>query len=263
MLCSFLDGQDRITTFQDLLRVSTAAMIRLKPLVPADKALSKAQKKLVMNEIIRLTLHGSERPKNFRHLEWDIVTKIQGARKHPEFKDLSELYMLLVDQLAAEANIAEGVLFGTKVTRSEDIARVCADRGMKAIIILRDPRATFVSHFRRAQTDPSYRVNTDLGHFIESWREAFKIWRRGGNILNIRYEDFVSDPTLGGRLAAYLERDINPNAVIKTGNSSFGDKSTGKIRPATVDRWREHSDPAHNAQILEGLAREMIEAGYL
>lgn len=263
MLCSFLDGQKNITMIQDVLLVAVAAIIRLKPPVKADHPLSPEQKKLVLDEVVRLTFMSGKRPKDARNIEWDMFSKMKETGDFPEFNDLADLYLQLLDRLADEAKIEDGTLFGTKSTRSEDLARVCAGRGIKAIMILRDPRATFVSHFRRAQSDPAYRVKTDVSHFITSWRDAFNIWKAPGKYLSIRYEDFVADPTLGGKMASYLNRDIDPNAVIKTANSSFGDKVTGTIRPAAVDRWREHADPTHIKQIEKSLRKEMAAVGYM
>lgn len=263
MLCSFLDGQKNITMIQDVLLVAVAAIIRLKPPVKADHPLSSEQKKLVLDEVVRLTFLSGKRPKDARFVEWDMLTKMKEAGDFPEFKDLADLYLHLLVRLAEEAKTGDDAMFGTKSTRSEDLAGVCAHRGMKAIMILRDPRATFVSHFRRAQNDPSYRVKTDVGHFTKSWADAYAIWKAPGNHLNIQYEDFVADPTLGGKLAAYLGQDIDPTATIKTANSSFGDKPTGTIRPAAVDRWREHADPAHIKQIEKSLRKQMAEVGYM
>lgn len=265
MLSSFLNSQKGITVFPDVLRVATAALNTFGTTSKPDQELTENQQKQLFNNFAKLVKLKRERPVNHigQELESDLIHRLTAKNTRPTFTSEADLYRVLLEMLAIDGGIELGTILGTKATQSEVLAHTLAESGMKAIIILRDPRAVYLSQVMRVQKDRSFRVNTDLFNFIEGWRHAFKVWAEPGRAMALRYEDFlVNDDTLD-RLGDYLGYSLDRNVKIVSANSSFGDKSTGRRRVEALDRWREYGDPKTMAQIAEKLQLEMARAGYL
>lgn len=263
MLAAFLNAQAGCTVHADTLRVSLAALNVFGPGHDPARVLGGTERKRLFRGLANLVARRKADPGNPGHrLEDGYFARYANSDDRPEFRTEAELYALLLGELAAAAGAGEGTLFGTKVTRAERLAEVLAGQGMKAVVILRDPRAVYLSTCLRSANDPGFNARTEVEGVIAGWRDSFAVWR-GGKVLGIRYEDFLDGNAEIARLSAYLDRPLDPDAVIPTSNSSFGDASTGRRRTQARDRWRDHGDPEVMARIAAELGPEMAAAGYL
>lgn len=265
MLSAFLNAQKGFVVFPDTLRVSAASLSVFGPGNDPDRVLGGTERKRLFNTLSKLVLkRKGEVTTNKGHmLELDVFERLAEADQQPEFATEAEFYSVMLEMLAAEAGIGPDQMFGTKATRAEDLARSLAAKGMKAVIILRDPRAVYLSILLRTKKDATFNTTTDIDEFATAWKHAFDVWVNPGNALSIRYEDFLQSDAEIARMADYFGRPLDPNAKIVTANSSFGDKSTGQRRSEALDRWRTHGDPDLMAHVAEVLKPQMAAAGYL
>lgn len=265
MLSAFLNAQKGFVVFPDTLRVSAASLSVFGPGNDPDRVLGGTERKRLFTTLSKLVLkRKGEVTANKGHmLELAVFERLAERNEIPAFATEAEFYSVMLDLLAAEAEIGPERMFGTKATRAEDLARSLAAQGMKAVIILRDPRAVYLSIVLRASKDATFNTSTDLDAFTAAWARAFAVWADPGQALAIRYEDFLKDDAEIARMSDYFGRPLDANVKIVTANSSFGDKSTGQRRPEALDRWRTHGNPADMARIAEVLKPQMERAGYL
>lgn len=255
MLAAFLGNQPGIRVIPDALRVPVASMNYFKTEVDPENPLTSEDCTRLYMSLARTALRNQFSTAE----EKALFNRWEEKKEIPEFLNQVELYLLLAREMRSDLG-ATGY-FGTKATRGEALARSLAEYGGKAIILLRDPRAVYTSHAKRAEKDANFHAS-EVDQFIKNWRHSYTIWKSPGRAHSLRYEDFVNGNAEIERLGKYLGLKLDPNARITTANSSFGDKSTGARRPHVVDRWRTEGDPDAIAQIERELAAEMRDAGY-
>lgn len=254
MMASFLNAQDNIRFLPDTLRVSAASLNIYKRPIDPEKELTERERRKMF---ISMTHIGSAPAA--REEERALFQRWKEKGGLPEFSNQTELYLVLWEELRRDLK-ATG-RFGTKITRGERLAKSLASYGAKSILILRDPRAVFTSQVARAAKDPNF-PKADIKRFVTEWRQSFDNWANPGKMHALRYEDFVTGDRETERLSRYLGLRLDPNARIKTSNSSFGDQSTGARRLEAVERWKEQGNLASIAYIEGELESEMIRAGY-
>jgi len=257
MLASFLNSQPDIHLIPDALRVPAAAINAFGAGTDPAARLDEAAQSKLWRAMLNISLKNPATPA----AEREVVESYRDRNEAPTFESLTELYLRLLDDIARKL---PGFTFhGTKATRGEALAVNLAELGAKAIIILRDPRAVFVSQQARSKTDEKFGAS-DLELFVEEWRRSYDIWSGSSDaVLGLRYEDFVNRDDESVRISEYLSVEIDPHAKILSANSSFGDRSSGARRPGAVDRWRQAGDPDQFAFIEEMLKTEMERAGYV
>lgn len=259
MLCSFLSSQRGIRLIADGLRVPTASLSAFKKRVNQSQSLHPKSKDKLWTTYLKMTSRNVNAPE----AERAIVKRLMELDTAPEFDTHVELYQFLVAELQKEMGVPQAKpYFGTKATRGENLAIGLARQGAKSMIILRDPRAVYVSTALRARKDKGMRM--ELDQFIDEWRSSYKHWSGPSKkTLCFRYEDFLTENSVVEKMSEYLDHPLDPETQIATANSSFGDETTGKRRLEAIDRWRNFDDQASIGQIEEILKSEMEGAGYL
>jgi len=139
----------------------------------------------------------------------------------------------------------------------------------RAVILLRDPRATFASHkarWGRAGARAARR-------FARKWAEVDALARRlaaeRADVLVLRYEDLVADTEGCMRaLAAHVGITFDAALLQPTrrgqqwaGNSSYAESRQG-VSSASLERWRQALTPEEVAALERALDRRLRERGY-
>ncbi len=259
MLASFLNAQRGIRVMSDTLRIPTASLNAFQTRVDYSTVLAASSRELLWKTFIGMV----GRDETDEHHEKALVQPYLDMDVYPFFETHIDLYLRLQGELAKLLQLPPDTdYFGVKATRGESLAQGLGQRGHKAIIILRDPRAAFASTVLRARQDQF--TSNDVDDFIGQWRHSYSHFvRPETGVLAIRYEDFLQDPVICERISDYLGRPIDPDVRITSKNSSFDDKMTGKRRLEPIDRWKTFDDQAAIEKIVEGLRSEMTTVGYL
>lgn len=259
MLASFLNAQRGIRVMSDTLRIPTASLNAFQTRVDYATVLAASSRELLWKTFIGMV----GRDESDENHEKALIRPYLEMDVYPNFDTHIDLYLRLQGELEKILQLpADTDYFGVKATRGESLAQGLGQRGHKAIIILRDPRAAFTSTVLRARQDQFTTI--DIDDFIGQWRHSYSHFVRAGTgVLAIRYEDFLQDPAICDKISDYLGRRIDPDVRITSKNSSFDDKMTGKRRLEPIDRWKTFDDQAAIEKIEAGLRNEMTTVGYL
>ena len=237
MLASFLNSQDDICIVPDAVRVPAAALIAYKLKGGPSNLLNR----VTQERLWRAVLHVSLTSPAISAAERQILEAYQDRDEIPAFTTRSRA-------APAAGRRHRGTFSWVRLLRDQGHARRGLGReprrvlGAKAIILLRDPRAVFVSQQARLEFDRDF-VAADLEDFVTQWRHSCEVWRDcDRSVLALKFEDFVSGDEEFGRLSEYLGLAIKADVRIFSENSSFGDVSTGSRRQGVLDRWREVGD---------------------
>jgi hypothetical protein len=147
----------------------------------------------------------------------------------------------------------------------------------KILHIVRDPRATSVSHARNLlpvfENKPFYTSLNSLyykglvlhGVFDWIWDANYhKKFCRFDSYYSLRYEDLITNPESHiKKICDFLnvkfnENMLNPPVV----DSSYKTKSTKGFNKESLDRWRKHISPVDKYWITLLTKRSMIKYGY-
>jgi hypothetical protein len=145
--------------------------------------------------------------------------------------------------------------------------------GLRALYVLRDPRAVYCSVLRKAARESGGVRTVPVVEFMSRWARSLLAWEQfvasGGNGLLVRYEDLASDPRASmARICSFLDIPYEPvlERPLKggepfSGNSSFSETLDG-ISREPVDRWRQLLPP-DVAQGIESWVRPVLaRSGY-
>lgn len=147
------------------------------------------------------------------------------------------------------------------------MSKVLADTpGLHVIYLLRDPRDAIVS--RHAKDKTKFYSNIPLWRELHSYGKAL---RRFDNCIEIKYEDFVTNPDAIQQIIhdkfPWLEKRYAFSDYHKHANVSEGAlkalHSVRPISPASIGLWKENLGRIKAQQSLHGsLTEELIECGY-
>jgi len=156
-----------------------------------------------------------------------------------------------------------------KHVRSLPVLLAAFGPATRAVILLRDPRATFASHkarWGRAGARSARR-------FAHRWAEVDALARRltaeRADVLVLRYEDLVADTEASMRtLAAHVGIAFESALLQPTrrgqkwaGNSSYAESRQG-VSGASLERWRQSLTPEEIATLEQALGPRLAERGY-
>jgi len=133
----------------------------------------------------------------------------------PPYSDVSEtMRTLLVELYGKRAEALGYPRFGIKETRCElstahFLRKLFPDA--KFLFLVRNPFAVIMS-IKRRQWMGRQANHATLLYYAEHWRSRTEQFRNADFGMTLRYEDFVSDPELRGRLMDYLEINVRPPA---------------------------------------------------
>lgn len=193
--------------------------------------------------------------------------------------------------LRAIGGIGRGAFLNAHVVAAPPLLEVVQQRGIRVLLMIRDPRDIVVSHFKyvggidkthrlyehyRNLPDDEARLMasiTGVGELRPSIGELlrqFEAWMDLDNTLVCRFEDFIG-PRGGGSAAAqrealtavagHLSIPLDAAAIAHIADGIFSPRSS-TFRKGRSGTWREYFGPGHIQTFKELAGDEIIRYGY-
>ncbi len=253
LLVSLLDGHPDLLVFPEELNV-----FRTTSRLPREAWLDALFTRTGVAHLRHERAETPSGPRDYAHVDFARLREDTAAAWARSDGSAAALVECLVAAYGAQLGRAPGAAWVEKTPRNELHLAVAEQwwPGVRAIQIVRDPRATFCSYRRKRERGDT---PLHLDRFLSDWDagvaafDAFAA-RAPGRAHRVRYEDLVGDPgAVTEELARFL--GIAWDAALLaptrggsawTGNSMYGERTAGvSSAPASRPLDDLHPDEAH------------------